>query len=923
MTEPSAAHRRSTDRSSARTDLPTGTVTFLRTDVEGSMAMAGSLGTRWDEINAAHLGLIRRAVDRLGGATVRTEGDALFAVFPEAGAAVSAAIEAQRALAAHSWPDDMPIAVRIGIHSGEAHLAGDDYGGFEVSRAARIAAAGHGGQIVLSEATRTLVEPSLPEGVSIRDLGRHALKDVPRPERLYQLDVPGLRTAFPPLRSQDARSGNLPPRLTSFVGRTGELDELRRLLATSRLVTITGPGGTGKSSLAIAVAEAVADDFPDGTWFVPLESVADPALVPAAAVRALRLELEDRRPPADRLVDFLRDRQLLLVFDNFEHLSSAAAFVQRLLEEAPGVRLLVASQVPLHLAGEQEYPLAPLPVPAPGSGPAPEDAAGSPSVQLFVERARAVRPAFDLATSDAAAVAQICVRLDGMPLAIELAAAQVRLLTPRAILDRLATRIDQLVSQRADAPARQRTLDAAVSWSYDLLAPPEQALLRRMSVFAGSADLEAIESLVADDPAVPDPIGALSTVVDRSLVRAHSPVEDRYSMLETIRSFAAGKLRAEGESQRIERRHAEVFAALAERAEPEVYRAHRRAWLDRLTVDHDNVRAALDRTEACGEIELAVRLGAALWRFWQQRGHIDEAMPRMDRLLGLAHSATTELPPDLMSRAEEAAGGMEYWRRLDVQPVERHYARALELARRADDPALVAWALYNLAYVYDYLPAGTNVRADVERADALRNDALRRFREIGDRRGEAYSLWGLGGSPLSMTKAPEECLEQLHEALALCRQIGDVFGETWALMSTSMLEAVRGRFDEARTSMAAAANLFVRDGDVAGVIVSLDSVSALAARGGEPRLAVRLHAATLAIAAATGARVPPIPILQEPIELARASLTAEEIEHEEAVGRTLSVAEALVQILGGMESARRAMSDFERSAGDSRQAPDQ
>ncbi|MGZ8515060.1 MAG: nSTAND1 domain-containing NTPase, partial [Candidatus Limnocylindrales bacterium] len=313
-----------TDERAGRTDLPTGTVTFLRTDVEGSMGLARQLGGRWDEVNATHLGIIRRAVDAHGGVCVRTEGDAFFGVFPEAGAAVVAAIDAQRALTAHEWPADGTVRVRMGLHSGEAHLAGDDYGGFEVNRAARIAAAGHGGQIVLSEPTRLLAEAALINGVSVRDLGRHVLKDVPVPEHLFQLDVPGLHTDFPPLRTVRPSAGNLPLRMTSFLGRDRELEELRVLLAANRLVTLTGPGGIGKTSLAVELARASGDTIPDGSWFVALDAIPDASLVSATIARAFGLYDSPDRPAFEGLTRYLADRSTLLVIDNFEHVISAA-----------------------------------------------------------------------------------------------------------------------------------------------------------------------------------------------------------------------------------------------------------------------------------------------------------------------------------------------------------------------------------------------------------------------------------------------------------------------------------------------------------------------------------------------------------------------------------------------------------------------
>ena len=378
----------------------------------------------------------------------------------------------------------------MGLHSGEAHLAGDDYGGFEVNRAARIAAAGHGGQIVLSEPTRLLAEAALDDGVTFRDLGRHVLRDVPMPERLFQLDIPGLRNEFPPLRTSRPVDGNLPLRMTSFLGRDRELAEVRDLLGTSRLVTLTGPGGIGKTSLAVEVARSSAEVIPDGAWFVALDVVADPAQVPAVIARTLGLFDGPDRPAADGLSRYLADRSTLLVLDNFEHLLDAAPDVSVLLRASPGTRILVTSRAPLRINGEQEYPLGPLAL----GGPNPGAAA------LFVERARAVRPGWDPGP-DRVAVEETCKLLDGLPLGVELAAARISLLPIGAIRDRLARRMPLPGSGQRDLPARQRTLEGTIGWSYDLLEPDQQRLLRDLSVFEGGFDYEQAAQVAGGQPA--------------------------------------------------------------------------------------------------------------------------------------------------------------------------------------------------------------------------------------------------------------------------------------------------------------------------------------------------------------------------------------------------------------------------------------
>ncbi len=464
-----------------RSDLPTGTVTFLRTDVEGSMVLAHSVGASWDALNATHIGLIRRAIDDHGGVLVRTEGDAIFAAFTDAGAAVAAAVAAQRLIHDHPWPPEASIRVRMALHTGEAHRAGDDYGGFEVNRAARIAGAGHGGQIILSEATRALAVDVLPDGVLVRDLGLNALKDVPRPERLFQLDVPGLRTEFPPLHTAGTALGDIPVPLTSFIGRRREVEDLQELLDGHRLLTLTGPGGIGKTRLAIEVARSRSTASPDGTWFVALDEIEEPALVRSAIARTMGLFDGPERSAADALIPYLADRSALLVLDNLEHLMGATADVTAILRASAGTRVVVTSRSPLRITGEQEYPVRPLEASTSGT---------QDSVALFIDRAQRVRPGFDPGP-EAATIAEICELLDGLPLGIELAAARTSLLPLPAIRDRLGARLPLPGAGLRDVPDRQRTLEGAISWSYALLPPERQRLLREISVFDGGFDPRA------------------------------------------------------------------------------------------------------------------------------------------------------------------------------------------------------------------------------------------------------------------------------------------------------------------------------------------------------------------------------------------------------------------------------------------------
>ena len=462
-------------------------------------------------------------------------------------AAIAAVAAAQRALAAHVFPDNAVIRVRMGLHTGEASLGseatGADYVGYDVHRAARIASAGHGGQVLLSEPVSLLVRDALPAGVTLRELGEHRFKDLGRPERVLQLVIDGLPADFPPIRSLNAVPNNLPMQVTSFVGREREIAEGVKLFQQARVLTLTGPGGTGKTRLSLQIAAQVAHQFPGGVTFVALAPISDPELVAPAIVEAMHLEAGSA-PPRDRLLQHFRDRQALLVMDNFEQVLAAATLVADLIRACPGLKVIASSRGPLRISGEQEMPVPPLALPDPGA-PA-ERVSQYEAVRLFIERAVAVKPGFAVTNENAPAVAEICARLDGLPLAIELAAARIKLLPPAAILTRLQSRLGLLQSSARDLPDRQKTLRGAIAWSHDLLDEPGRRLFARLAVFAGGGELDDVEAICGGDDLGIDVLDGLEALVDQSLVRQEEhDGEARAIMLETIREFALEQLAAE------------------------------------------------------------------------------------------------------------------------------------------------------------------------------------------------------------------------------------------------------------------------------------------------------------------------------------------------------------------------------------------
>jgi predicted ATPase/class 3 adenylate cyclase len=582
------------------TALAGGPVTFLFTDIEGSTRLVKALQERYADMLAEHRGLVRAAVAAHGGHEVDTQGDAFFVAFAGAKQAVLCAVQIQRALAGHEWPGGAPVRVRIGIHTGQAVLAGGGYTGLAVHRGARICAAARGGQVLISQATQALVEDEEEDlGFTLIYAGEYRLKDLDRLVRVFQLAAPGVDPGPAPAGQITAADGlhGFPAALTSFIGRERELAQAKRLLADSYLVTLTGPGGSGKTRLCIALAAAMAGDYPDGVYFVSLAPVRDPGLVPSTIARSIGLQDARDRPLMEHLVSQLRGRQLLLVLDNFEHLLAAAPIVTRLLQETGAVRILVSSRSPLRISGEQECQVPPLAVPGEEARPTAASLAACESVRLFAERAAAAVPGFAVDDENAAAIADIARRLDGLPLAIELAAARVKLLPPEAILPRLEHSLGLLTGGRRDVPDRQQTLRATIAWSYDLLTDGARRLLAVCSVFAGGASLEVIETVcgAAADTGLPV-VDGLQELVDQSLmrqVRGPGPAPARYAMLETIREYAAECLDAMPEAERVRGAQAAAFLALVETGGRPHAGLAKKEWLQRVEVEHNNIRAAL------------------------------------------------------------------------------------------------------------------------------------------------------------------------------------------------------------------------------------------------------------------------------------------------------------------------------------------
>jgi predicted ATPase/class 3 adenylate cyclase len=819
----------------------TGVVTFLFTDIEGSTRLELALGTaRYATVRERHRELLRAAFAANGGTEQSTQGDSFFVLFESARSAIHAAIEGQRALAREPWPDGTEVLVRMGLHSGEAMVTAGDVVGYDVNRAARIAAVAHGGQIVISDTVRALAGAGSDGTFELRDLGEHRLKDLLAPERLAQVVAVDLPAEFPPLHSIDARPNNLPTQLTSFVGRRDELEEALRLLRGSRLLTLTGPGGIGKTRLSLQVAAAAADGFPDGVWFVPLEPVRERELVAPTIARTIGVTDKANRPVVDGIAEALGEGQVLFVLDNFEQVIAAASVLPEMLARSPGLRILVSSRTALRVYGEQEFPVSGLPAP-PDPSRLPEverlnlpaelrtvtaaTLEGFESAQLFVARARSVRPAFELTDANAPAVGRITARLHGMPLAIELAAARVKLLSPEQIVARLEDHLALLSSGSRDLPERQQTLRGAIAWSYDLLEPGTRRLLNRLAVFVGGCELDVADRVCGPASEVGiDVLDGVATLVDQSLLRVEdSADEQRYVMFDAIREYAAEMLTASGECDDIEERRSRAYLDLAEEAAPQLAGADQRRWLDRLEREHDNLRATLMWGANRPEPELAVRVAFALWRFWQQRGYLNEARVRLDDLRGRGW----DLSPVLQARLAEARGGVAYWQ-ADQATAEACYAEALELWRQLGDRREIANALYNRAYAEAaWIMGGAGGAADAPSARTMLEEALAIYRELGDVAGEGNILWALGSFHFFANEMPE-AEATYREALALHRSGGNQTMEAWSLHMLALALVSQQRAAEAKSAAREALSYFKEAGDVAGITLVLDDLSGVA-----------------------------------------------------------------------------------------------
>ena len=803
---------------SAGSEMPTGTVTFLFTDIEGSTRQWQQHPEPMRTALARHDALLGSIVESHAGVVVKSrgEGDSIFSVFARASDAVAAACAIQQALLHEPWPADISIHVRMALHTGESELRDHDYFGATVNRCARLRAIAHGGQVVLSEATTQLVQDTMPAGASLRDMGSHRLKDLQRPEQVFQLIHPDLPTDFPALNSLDAHPHNLPVQLTSFIGREGEIDEVTGLLTTARLVTLAGAGGSGKTRLAQEIGVSLIEDYPGGVWFIGLASLSDPKMLRPHVADTLNVG-------EDALYGLLQEKSILLILDNCEHLIAGAASLIQWLLSCPGVTVIATSREALNLAGERTFQVPPLPIPVKEA--AQDIMVGCPSVDLFIERAQAANPAFQLSDSNAVSVNQIVRRLDGIPLAIELAASRVKLLQPAAIASRLDESFKILKGGPVDAPPHHQTLERAIDWSYDMLDSEQQTLFRQLSVFRGGFTLDSAAAVSGAEDEY-EALESLGQLVDKSLVRTMpAGEEDRYNLLEPLRQYAAART-TEDEAAASGGRHARFFQELAERAAPELHGPRQLEWLARMEMEHDNLRVTLAWGLDAGDADLAQRTAAALTWFWLIRRHVTEAVEWFDRVLAAeggsskAHASALVQSAFIRSvvRQDDLEGCLARIRDAHAQFVELGdeqgvataqtynavilwYQRDLEASSHRFTEIQAAQQAYGFewgdAFCSFWLGSAEWFLGDLTQAREHYARALEIFQRVGDLALIAWTL--LRGANISLESNDLGRAAALYdECLPMMVDLGDRHGAGAVLMGLGMVAHLRGQTAEAQ-----------------------------------------------------------------------------------------------------------------------------
>jgi predicted ATPase/class 3 adenylate cyclase len=830
--------------------LPTGTVTFLFTDIEGSTRLLDRLRGDYATLLADQRRILRQAFANWQGREVDTQGDAFFVAFSRATQAVCAAVEAQRGLAEHAWPGGAEVRVRMGIHTGEPSNAEEGYVGMDVHRAARIAHVGHGGQVLLSETTAALVRDDLPDGVSLCDLGRHLLKDIHRPERIFQITAPGLQENFPALNSLDHSLDKLPLPLTRLIGRVRELEALKRLIDEHRLVTLTGPGGSGKTHLSLVAARKLSANFKDGVYFIPLEALSDVNFVTANVARTLGLREQQDEDALLTLKKHLQRKQCLLILDNFEHILPAVSVLAELLENCPKIKLLTTSREALRLSGEQLLPIPPMSLPSPHQIQEVDKLIQFEAVKLFVERAQAVQPDFEITVENATSIAELCILLDGLPLAIELAAARVRMLSPQAMLSIMREKnrtasLRLLTHGSREKQARQRTLRATIDWSYQLLDEKEKLFFRRLAVFVGGFNLMAAENLWGSeseyDPETPgltvDVLDGIETLVDKNLIRPDFEIgrEPRYSMLKTIQEYGLELLENHQETEVLSEKHALYYHSLARNAESYLETDEQVAWFDRLEADHGNLMAALRWASEHENAKIGFEIALPLVIFWFVRGYFREGRKILDNLLLIQDD---NCPPMLRAKALDKAGFLARYQQ-DYDRAFTLIQESLTIRRKYQDQQGEADALASLGFIMLW-------QGDYTQSEKYYQTSFDIYDRLNNQQGMADTLVHLSmgnyhqGNYVSAQEKIEKCLD-------IWENLGDQQGVAYVLPKLGNIYLQKGDLSNAQKTLTRALTLSHDIGFQIGIATSLEGLARLATIAGNHSYALQLLGAAKAM----------------------------------------------------------------------------
>jgi predicted ATPase/class 3 adenylate cyclase len=905
--------------------LPTGVITFLATDLEGSTRLWEQHPQAMSTALARHDAILKQAIATHAGVLFKTTGDGIMAAFASGANALAAAVAAQRALQQEAWGATGLLRVRMALHMGEAELREGDYFGLTLNLASRLLGVCNGGQILLSGPTWEVVSQHLPGDLELRDLGLHHLKDLSQPEHLYQVVAPDLPDDFPAIKSFDGLRSNLPVPPNPLLGRERELAALGELLRRSdvRLVTVIGPGGIGKTRLAIQLAAEMHDAYADGAWFVDLAPIRDPALVLPRIMQALNIKPQDGAPLA-QLQTYLREKQVLVLLDNFEQVADAAVEVAKLSAACPGLKLLITSRIALHLYAEHMYELPPLWLPERMRRLRGADLVGAAehyaAVRLFVERAQAVKADFALTEANALAVLEICQRLDGLPLAIELAAAWMRLFSPEALLTRLTKRL-ALHGGAKDLPERQQTLRNTIDWSYDLLDAAEQTLFQRLAVFVGSCTLAAAEAVCAGAESMklqggsaaearvlqlPHPVmDVLAALLDKAMLRqfVNADGEPCFAMFETIREYALERLEASAEADALRQRHAIYYLVLAEAAEPELWGNRQEEWLDRLEAEHDNLRAALawslqdlqaeqevvetraDRADALAtRRSIGLRLAGALWWFWAVHGHVSEGRTWLGKALSQSPEPSRARGRALLGagfladiQGDHAVGYVLFEESLAIASAlgdklgrakaliylalvvlsqQGSHARVLALLEEGLALSKTLGEKHSIAYALFGLGRLAYYQEDYARAARLYAESLALYQELGSIEYISILLGSLGVIALAQGDYTRAA-ELLEADLAACQRLGNNSGGAWALYHLGTIALEQGDHGRAHASYTESLILRSELGDRRGMADCLEGLAGVAAMRGQGELAAQLCGAADVLWKTIGdARVP-------------------------------------------------------------------